>query len=126
MKTAGNDKLERYLASLEALRAEKAELEARLAKIDAALAATPALNRGRRAGPSGPARRAQGRRNGLSLREAVTQVTRHRPLRKPEILQAVRKIGYKFATSDPMNSLNAMLYAPANRFRNVKGRFAPK
>jgi len=126
MKTAENDKLQRYLASLEALHAEKAELEARLAKIEAALAGAPRAQRGHRGRPNGHTSRGRGRRNGLSLREAVAQVTRHRPLGKPQILQAVRKMGYKFATSDPMNSLNAMLYAPANKFQNVNGRFAPK
>jgi hypothetical protein len=126
MKTAAKDKLQQYLASLEALHAEKAELEARLAKIEAALTGAQAAIRGGRHRRLDGVRPRRGRRGGLSLREAVAQVTRHRPLRKPEILQAVQKIGYKFATSDPMNSLNAMLYAPANRFRNVKGRFAPK
>ena len=124
MKSAGNDKLQQYLSSLKALHAEKARLEARLEQINAALSDTPGAatgGRGRRVG-----RRGRARRNGLSLREAVVQVTRSRALSKPEILQAIQKIGYKFATKDPMNSLNAMLYAPANRFRNQNGRFAPK
>ena len=54
------------------------------------------------------------------------RVTKNRPLAKAEILDAVRKIGYKFATKDPMNSLNAMLYAPANKFRNQDGKFSTK
>jgi len=124
MKSAGNDKLQQYLSSLKALHAEKARLEARLEQINTALADTPGAATGRRAGRVG--RRGRTRRNGLSLREAVVQVTRSRALSKPEILQAIQKIGYKFATKDPMNSLNAMLYAPANRFRNQNGRFAPK
>jgi len=53
-------------------------------------------------------------------------VTRNRPLSKAEILEGVQKLGYKFATKDPMNSLNAMLYAPANKFRNQNGKFGPK
>ena len=124
MKSAGNDKLQQYLASLKALHAEKARLEARLEQINAALAETPGAATGRRGRRVG--RRGHARRNGLSLREAVVQVTRSRALSKPEILQAIQRIGYKFATKDPMNSLNAMLYAPANRFRNQNGRFAPK
>ena len=124
MKSAGNDKLQQYLSSLKALHAEKARLEARLEQINAALADTPGAATGRRGRRVG--RRGRTRRNGLSLREAVVQVTRSRALSKPEILQAVQKVGYKFATKDPMNSLNAMLYAPANRFRNQNGRFAPK
>jgi hypothetical protein len=125
MKTGRIDKLQQYLASLEALRVEKAELEARLAKIEAALASAEGAKGGRPGRPA-RARGAHRRRNGLSLREVVAQVTRHRPLSKPQILQAVQKTGYKFATSDPMNSLNAMLYAPVNGFRNVNGRFTPK
>ena len=124
MKSAGNDKLQQYLASLKELHAEKARLEARLEQINAALADTPGATTGRRGRRVG--RRGRARRNGLSLREAVVQVTRSRALSKPEILQAIQRIGYKFATKDPMNSLNAMLYAPANRFRNQNGRFAPK
>jgi hypothetical protein len=124
MKTAGKDRLQQYLSSLDALRAEKAEIEARLEQIDSALAGAPGPTRPR---PGGRPRRAgRRRRNGLSLREAVLQVTRARPLSKQEILNAVEKIGYKFATKDPMNSLNAMLYAPANKFRNQNGRFGPK
>jgi hypothetical protein len=121
MKNIKTDKLRQYLSCLEALKAEKAELEARLEEINGALSGGPIFRQrfGRES------RTATGRRrNGLSLREAVTQVTRNRPLTKPEILEAVRRIGYKFSTSDPMNSLNAMLYAPANKFRNKDGRFA--
>jgi hypothetical protein len=126
MRTSQSDKLHRYLASLQELRAEKGELEARLEKINEALAGAPG-GRGRRAG-RGAGRRGGGgrRRNGLSLRAAVLQVTRSRPLTKPEILQGVQKIGYKFATKDPMNSLNAMLYAPANKFRNQNGKFSAR
>src|SRR5688500_13330802 len=125
MRTSQSDKLHKYLASLQELRAEKNELEARLEKINEALAEAPgARARGgrRSAGRRGPGRR----RNGLSLRAAVVQVTKGRALTKPEILEAVKKIGYKFATKDPMNSLNAMLYAPANKFRNQNGKFAPR
>lgn len=124
MKSAGNDKLHQYLSSLKAVHAEKARLEARLKQINAALAETPGAATARRGPRAG--RRAGARRNGLSLREAVVQVTRGRALSKPEILQAIQKIGYKFATKNPMNSLSAMLYAPANKFRNQNGRFAPK
>jgi len=125
MRTSQSDKLHKYLASLQELRAEKNELEARLEKINEALAEAPGarVRGGRRsAGRRGPGRR----RNGLSLRAAVVQVTKSRALTKPEILEAVKKIGYKFATKDPMNSLNAMLYAPANKFRNQNGKFAPR
>lgn len=126
MRISPNDKLKKYLASLEELRAEKAELESRLEQINEALSNAPAgaMQRGRRG--AGGKRAGRRRRNGLSLRAAVTQVTKSRPLTKAEILQAIQKIGYKFSTKDPMNSLNAMLYAPANKFRNQNGKFGPK
>ena len=125
MKSSESDKLRKYLASLQELRAEKTELEARLERINEALAGSPAASRG--GGGRRVARRGGGRRrNGLSLRAAVAQVTKSRPLSKAEILGAVQKLGYKFATRDPMNSLNAMLYAPANKFRNLNGKFGPK
>ena len=127
MRVSQSDRLQKYLASLNELRTEKAELESRLEKINQALAGSPMTRRGAPGGRGG--RRAGGggrRRNGLSLRAAVTQVTKNRPLAKAEILEAVRKLGYKFATNDPMNSLNAMLYAPANKFRNQGGKFSPK
>ncbi len=114
MKTA--DKLKDYLTSLDALRAEKAELEARLDQINQALAATP----------GGTGVRRPRARNEMSLRDAVAQVTRNHPLTKPEILEAVQKIGYKFSTGDPMNSLNAMLYSPKSRIRRQDGRFSAK
>lgn len=125
MRSSESDKLRKYLASLQELRAEKTELEARLDKINQALAGAPTEARGGRG--RGVGRRTGGRRrNGLSLRAAVAQVTKSRPLSKAEILGAVQKLGYKFATKDPMNSLNAMLYAPANKFRNQNGKFGPK
>jgi hypothetical protein len=124
LNKATNDRLEQYLSSLEALRAEKAELEARLARIEQALSGVSAT-RGRASigGGQGRGRRS---RNSLSLRDAVAQATRNRPLTKAEILQAIEKIGYRFSTKDPMNSLNAMLYAPGNKFRRQNGRFSPK
>jgi len=127
MRVSQNDRLQRYLASLDELRSEKAELEARLEKINQALAGAPGAGRsGKGRGPGRGVSRGGRRRNGLSLRAAVEQVTKGRPLAKAEILEAVRKLGYKFATKDPMNSLNAMLYAPANKFRNQNGKFSPR
>lgn len=127
MRSPESDKLRKYLASLEELRAEKTELEERLEKINQALAGSPLSTRGGTGARVGRRGGGRGRRrNGLSLRAAVAQVTKSRPLTKAEILGAVQKIGYKFATKDPMNSLNAMLYAPANKFRNQNGKFGPK
>ena len=52
------------------------------------------------------------------------QVTRGRPLMKKEILKAIAKLGYRFATKDPLNTLNALLYAK-KQFKNQNGKFSP-
>jgi hypothetical protein len=65
-------------------------------------------------------------RNQPSLASVVEQVTAKRALTKQEILDAVKQAGYVFATKDPMNSLNAMLYSSGrNRFKNAGGKFSP-
>lgn len=68
----------------------------------------------------------RGRRNALSLKEAVLKVTDKGSLTKQEILEAVRQLGYKFATNDPLNSLGVILYGKSPRFRNENGRFRPE
>ncbi|MEW6302609.1 MAG: hypothetical protein AB1705_04005 [Verrucomicrobiota bacterium] len=117
--------LKKYVALRESLLKEKATLESRLAEVNAALgaegsaraaAAAPARGRGR-----GGAKRAK---NKISLKDAVIQVTSGKPLAKADILEAVRKIGYKFSTSDPMNSLNTVLYT-GKVFKNTDGKFSP-
>ena len=62
--------------------------------------------------------------NKMSLREAVRQATASKPLTKAEILAAIDKLGYKFNTSDPVNSLNCVLYDTKKKlFKNFNGRF---
>lgn len=116
---SGKDPIGQFLSSLKALQAEKLRLEERIKEIDAALNGTvpepvvvPRRNR------SSPI-------NKLSLAAAVAQVTRKRPLTKSEILEAVQAIGYRFNTSDPMNSLNAMLYG-SGKFTHSDGKFRAK
>jgi hypothetical protein len=121
MKT---DALKLYVASREALQKEKAVLEQRLSQIEAA------LGEGDHSFKSHPPRRMAGgppvrrRRNKLSLKAAVRQVTRARPLTKEEILAAVQKLGYEFTTRNPMNSLHYVLYSKGD-FKRQNGRFSP-
>lgn len=66
--------------------------------------------------------------NPMSLREAVLKVTAEKPLTKPEIMEAVKKLGYKFNTKKPMDSLGTLLYKKKdgrNLFKNENGRFSP-
>lgn len=123
--------IRRYISLRDSLTNEKAQLEARLQEINAALgqseastaprsndfvasAATPVSTRGGR-------RRGKG---GLSLREAVLQVTSKGALTKEDILAGVKGLGYRFATKNPLNSLGVILYGKNPKFRNDSGRFS--
>jgi hypothetical protein len=53
------------------------------------------------------------------------QATSSGGLSKQEILKEVQRLGYKFSTKDPMNSLGVILYGKNPRFRNQEGRFSP-
>ena len=123
MKT---DSLVQYLALQQSLRREKTTLELRLSRINAVLAGRAASVAVSRAASKVPrARKALPRiKNPMSLRVAINKVTRGRPLMKKEILKAIAKLGYRFATKDPMNTLNAMLYAK-KQFKNQNGKFSP-
>ena len=120
------DSIKQYVALRAALKQEKAQLESRLAAINHALSETSAPVNAVVAAPAGakaspPAPRRRGRAaNKLSLKEAVVQVLSAGPLDKKEILSGVSKLGYKFKASDPMNSLNTLLYTPGN-FKNLGG-----
>jgi len=115
--------IEKFVTLRAELLKEKAALESRLARITAALSdqsikapartVLPARRLGRRRA-----------RNKMSLKEAVLQVTRAKPLARQEIIDAVRKIGYKFTTKDPLNSLNMVIYS-SKALKNLGGRFAP-
>ena len=115
------DPVKQFVALRAALVNEKARLEARLAEINRALSqaprSKPALSTSR--ATSHP--RAQ---NKISLKEAVARATKDKPLTKPEILEAIRKIGYRFSATNPMNSLNVTLYTKGN-FKNKNGKFSP-
>ena len=62
-------------------------------------------------------------RNTMSLRDAVIEVVKTGPLPKDQILSGVQRLGYKFSTSDPMNSLGVILYGKNPKFVNEGGRF---
>lgn len=119
--------VKQFVALRNSLVEEKSQLEARLREINQALglpaavvaaaapaaAAVPGKRRGRPPG-SGKGKRAPRVVNPMSLLDAVAKVVAAKPLTKPEILKALAGVGYKFATKDPMNSLNANLYKPNN------------
>lgn len=121
MATASS--IEKFVTLRAELLKEKAALEARLARITAALGDSPVQTRAKAAIPARRGGRARVR-NKMSLKEAVLQVTRAKPLARQEIITAVKKIGYKFRTKDPLNSLNMVVYS-SKAFKNLGGKFAP-
>lgn len=114
------DAVQQYVSLRAGLLREKAALQARLSQIDQALrgeqpVSTPVAKAAR------PGKRI---RNKISLKDAVTRVTRGKPLTKPEILAAIHKLGYRFNTALAVNSLNSVLYAK-RQFKNENGKFSP-
>lgn len=124
MKT---DSLKKYVELRDSLMAEKAKLEKRLNQINEALGAAPVVEAApkKSAEPKAPAGEKRGRvRNAISLRAAVAQVTKDEPLTKAQILVAVKKLGYKFGATNPIPSLNTVLYTKP-KFKNVDSKFSP-
>ena len=116
------DRLRKFVALRQALLKEKADLEQRLEQLDRALALDGASAPARTANPqAGHLRRIK---NPMSLKAAVIQVTKDKGLTKPEILGAIKKVGYRFTAKDPVNSLNTVLYT-GKAFKNQGGKFSP-
>ncbi len=112
-----NDNLKNYLLLRDALTQEKAELEARLKEIDTALG----IDYGYSARPRG---RTPGHgNNAISLKRAVMRLTNGRALTKRQILDEVELLGYKFKTTNPLNSLSVILYGKVPKFNRENGAF---
>ena len=114
------DNLKQFVALRESLLQEKAELEHRLAQINEVLSgASPT-------GTGAPSQRSGRRkRNELSLRDAIVQVTSAKPLTKEDVLEAVQKLGYEFSTAKPLNSVSTVLYGKKPKFTKKDGKFSP-
>lgn len=121
------DNLRRYVDLRNSLAREKAQLEERLSQINQALGETeaPAPKTASPRQPASAPRRGRPAKSGLSLREAVLEVTANGPMTKQEILDGVKALGYRFSTSNPMNSLGVILYGKNPKFKNEGGRFSP-
>jgi len=132
------DIVQEFVQLKEALREEKARLEQRLQEIETALAgepaaltqAAPAAKRRppaakKKAAAKRPGRRGPRAGNKMTLKQAIYEVTKTQPLGRREILEEVQKIGYKFATKNPLNSINQIIYG-SGEFENVGGKFRPK
>jgi hypothetical protein len=113
------DSIKQFSKLRDSLVAERTQLQNRLSQIDEALGSSaPGIT-------NGASRRGRGRgrgRAGLSLKAAIIQATAKKALTKEEILAAVKKTGYKFATDRPIATLNAYLYQKG-KFVRRDGRF---
>lgn len=117
-----SDSIKKYIVLRDSLLREKTSLETRLAQINQALT-VDGTGAPKRRGKRGSKNRRRSR-NRLSLKAAVTQVTKAKPLSKPEILAAIKKLGYRFTAANPINSLNTVLYSN-RQFKNLGGKFSP-
>lgn len=118
------DPIKQFVALRESLQNEKAAHETRLKQINQALNADVSAPRPSAIAKGGVAK-AKRIQNKLPLRAAITQVTKAKPLAKADILTAVKNLGYRFGSSNPMGSINAILYRN-RQFKNSDGKFSPK
>jgi len=123
MKT---DILTQYTSARKALLQEQAQLQARLQQINQALdqpldQAPPAVA----VIPKSPPRTVRRVKSRISMKAAVLEVTKGNPLSKPEILAAIRKLGFRSASDKPVRMLDNLLYGKNPRFKKDNGRFRP-
>ena len=120
--------IKKYITLRDSLIQEKTQLESRLREINSALGQSEHAGGGFGSSIARGATARRGRRgarSGLSLRDAVLQATAKGALTKEQILEAVKGLGYRFSTNNPLNSLGVILYGKSPKFKNSDGRFSP-
>jgi hypothetical protein len=124
VRMQNEDLVQKFHALRSALSSERKALQKRLQQIDQAVGGEIPVPFERKAGPSAVSRRSRPR-NSMSLREAVAQVLNSTPISRQELLAKLERAGYRFATSNPLNSLQTFLYGSGKKFvKNVDGNFA--
>ena len=133
MKTQQTDITSQVVALFRQLQQERQQHQARIEEIDRALAqvsgtaavapAKPAAQpAAAQPAAAGVARRGRGG-NAMPLRVALAQVLAQGPKTKEELMAGVKKIGYRFVGTNPMNSLQAFLYGPGKKlFKRAEGK----
>ena len=116
-----NVSVQQFIKLRKQLEKERAKIIERLQEVDAALGAfkiatTPAATKPAAA----PRKRVS---NEMSLKEAIVKVASGKTMTKEEILQGITKLGYKFRTSNPLNSMNVVLYGKKPKFKVQDGKF---
>ena len=142
------DPLNIYVKSRNALLEEKEQLEQRLAQLTDAIqapgkgkgkgkakaklsAGTRKLKTAGRKGAGKAAKKAKTakggyvRKNMKPLSDYIYEATKDRALSRREILDEVVRLGYKFSSKDPLNSLSQTLYS-SGKFEKSNGKFWPK
>ena len=109
--------VQEYISVRAAVEREREGILARLREIEDALGRTAnglptSGRRGRRGNP-------------MPLRDAILRVTSQRPLTKEEIVEAVKRLGYRFTSKNPSNVVGVLVYGTNPAFRNEGGRFSP-
>ena len=124
------DSIQQYVRLRRELDAERQQLEARLRDINEALgerapSSLSLTQASSSSAPSEPARRGRiAAGGGQSLRDHVIAVLQDGPMTKEEVLSAVQNRGYRFSTSNPLNSLGVILYGKNPKLNRVDGRFS--
>ena len=106
---------------------ERAQITSRLAELDKVFASVE--NSQDSAPATAPAAALASRASGkLTMREAVQQATAAQPLGIRDIVDAIKKLGYRFKSSNPQNSVGAYLYGPEGKkhFTKQGGTFTGK
>jgi hypothetical protein len=114
-----HDPIRKLTALRAALEAERRRILERLAGIDLAFGAVA-----RSSMETAPRPRGNGA-SSVSLVDAVRLATKDGPLNIRELVPAVQRHGFTFASRDPVNSLGAYLYGKKGRvhFKKVKRGF---
>ena len=129
-----NDAVQQFTVLRAALLSEREAIQKRLQQINAALGGgsiTGAAISAPVSAASAPKRRGRppgkphSTANAMPIREAIAKVTAKQPLSVREIVDAVQKVGYKFQSSNPVNSVGAYLYGAHGKkhFKRANGKF---
>ena len=127
-----HDAIQQFASARTALLRERELIQSQLQRINAVLGGIKPVGDATSPPSSLPKRRGRppGRKpsSPLNMREAIAQVTARQPLALRDIVPAMQRIGYPFATSKPANSVGAFLYSKAGKklFKRAGGKFQSK
>jgi len=122
-----NASIKQFIKLRQQLESERTQIAARLKEVDAALGSFTSVplvapkTEGKKRGPKPGSKRKVS--NELSLKEAVVQALGNKQMTREQILEGVLATRYRFRTSNPLNSMNVILYAKQPKFSRKDGKF---